>query len=127
MHILAVTAAVGGGLGATLRFYSGVLINSIAGSHFPYATLFVNVIGSFLIGFLMELPILKAADSAQLRVFLITGILGGFTTFSAFSLDVLKLLDAQQYAAAGLYILCSLVVSLVAIFVSVYIARGIFG
>jgi len=127
MYNLGVAVAAGGGLGAVLRFYSGHVINGMAGSHFPYSTIFVNIVGSFLIGFLMELPALKSADSVELRAFLITGILGGFTTFSAFSLDVLKLLDAQQYASAGLYILCSLVVSLVAIFTSVYIARGIFG
>lgn len=125
--ILGLAVVAGGGLGAFIRYYSGILINSLHSTHFPYSTLFVNVVGSFLIGFLMELPALKSADSLELRAFLVTGILGGFTTFSAFSLDVIKLIDSQQYSSAGLYVLSSLGVSLLAIFISVYIARGIFG
>jgi len=119
--------AIGGSLGAIMRYYAGVLMEFLVGNHFPYATLFVNVLGSFLIGILVEILALKFNNSMELRAFLITGCLGAFTTFSTFSLDILKLIDSQQYVQALSYVVASILLSLIAIFSAVYMARGFIG
>jgi len=114
--------ALGGGLGSVARHYAIAAF----GSGFPYGTLFVNVLGSFIIGALMETMALKWQVPLEMRAFLVTGFLGGFTTFSAFSLDVLKLVDTDQYMSAALYVLASVTLSLAAIFLAVHLIRGVF-
>lgn len=118
--ILAV--ALGGGLGSVARHYT---IAAFSGG-FPYGTLIVNVLGSFIIGALMEIMALKWQVSQEVRAFLVTGFLGGFTTFSAFSFDVLKLVETNQYLQAILYVFLSVALSLTAIFCAVYLIRGVF-
>ena len=100
--------ACGGGIGAFLRF---CLVQTVA---FPYGTLSVNVIGSFLMGLAFAYFTGRLGEVAPL--FLMAGILGGFTTFSAFSLDLLKLLDMGQFGFAFAYICGSVLGGLVAVF-----------
>ena len=100
--------ACGGGIGALLRF---CLVQTVA---FPYGTLSVNVIGSFLMGLAFAYFAGRLGEVAPL--FLMAGILGGFTTFSAFSLDLQKLLDMGQFGFAFAYICGSVLGGLVAVF-----------
>ncbi len=118
--------ALGGGLGSVTRHYAIIAAASRWGIAFPYGTLLVNVMGSFIIGALMETMAQKWQVSLEIRAFLVTGFLGGFTTFSAFSFDVLKLVDTDQYFPAALYVLLSVGLSLAAIFAAVYLIRGVF-
>ncbi|PCJ33518.1 MAG: fluoride efflux transporter CrcB [Alphaproteobacteria bacterium] len=111
--------AIGGALGASLRYL--VALNVA----FPLGTLAVNVIGSFLMGLMVIMLASKGLD--RFMPLVLTGMLGGFTTFSAFSLDTLQLYEAGRAGEAALYVLASVVLSLVAVFLAVWIARGIFG
>jgi fluoride exporter len=120
-----IAIAAGGGLGALARHYAAAGAMHLWGAAFPYGTLLVNVTGSFLIGLLMETMALKWQVSLEMRAFLVTGLLGGFTTFSAFSFDVLKLAETDQTLAALLYVFLSVALSLAAIFAAVSLARGI--
>src|ERR1700677_98810 len=109
--------AIGGGLGSVARHYAISAAASQWGQNFPYGTLIVNVIGSFVIGAIMETFALKFNPPPQeIRAFLVTGILGGFATFSSFSFDVLKLVDTNHYLPALLYVLLSVGLSLTAVF-----------
>jgi CrcB protein len=106
--------ALGGAIGSVLRY----LMVSAVGA--PWGTALVNVLGSFAIGALFV--VLDARTGWQL--FLMTGLLGGFTTFSAFSLDTLKLFEQGQPLQAALYVLASVVLSLIAVALGVALARG---
>ena len=92
MHLLYV--ALGGAIGAGGRHLVGLATLRLFGSSFPWGTLAVNVIGSFLIGVLIETLALKVSAPAGVRLFLATGVLGGFTTFSAFDLRVIRTSNA---------------------------------
>jgi len=107
--------ALGGALGAVLRYAVGLAVA------FPMGTLVVNVIGSLAIG----VAFVAFAQSTKSHPFVITGLLGGFTTFSAFSLDTLKLIEAGRIGAAGLYAGASVGASVLAVFAGVMLARGI--
>jgi CrcB protein len=101
--------ACGGALGACLRFIVGrVFETTWAASKFPIATLFVNIIGCFIIGVIAEISI-RSEVSPLLRLLLVTGILGGFTTFSAFGLETVALLRAGHIFLAGTYAVGSVV------------------
>lgn len=109
--------ALGGALGASLRYL-------IAGSvGFPYGTLTVNIIGSFIMGALFET--LEARGFGHLSPLVMTGVLGGFTTFSAFSLDVLRLIETGRGEEAVLYAGGSVTLSLAAVFAGVWMMRGV--
>jgi len=88
-----VLVAVGGALGAVLRYTIGLAITARATPGFPWNTLAVNVVGAFLIGLLMALPLGDGVPGAAWRLFLATGILGGFTTFSALSYESIALIE----------------------------------
>ncbi len=118
---------LGGGLGSLARFYALSAANTTFGDGFPYGTLLVNVVGSFIIGALMEVMAFKWQVSLEMRAFLVTGVLGGFTTFSAFSFDVLKLVDTGKAGAAAVYVAASVVLSLTAVFGAAFIVRGMVG
>lgn len=115
--------AVGGAFGATLRHFMNMLIGRIAGDGFPWHTMFINITGSFVMGLLISLMALRWNVSNEMRAFLTTGILGGYTTFSAFSLDFALLVERKTYLLAGAYALGSVVLSLVAIFAGLALAR----
>ncbi len=119
--------AIGGALGSLARHYTISAAANQWGQNFPYGTLIVNVIGSFVIGAIMETFALKFNPPPQeARAFLVTGILGGFTTFSSFSFDVLKLVDTNHYLPALVYVLLSVGLSLTAVFAAVHLMRGVF-
>lgn len=120
---LFLAAAAGGALGAGARFLVNVACAQLLGPAFPWATLTVNVVGSFLMGLVVGFSSLLLGGSAVLRTFLATGILGGFTTFSAFSLDSVELLERHQPALAGIYIAASVVISIAALWAGLTTAR----
>lgn len=109
--------AIGGAIGAVLRYLVTL------GVAFPFGTLAVNVVGSFVMGLMLVWLAARGLDRATPLV--MTGVLGGFTTFSAFSLDTLKLVEAGRLSAAGGYVAGSVILSLVAIFLAVWISRGV--
>ena len=116
--------AVGGGLGSLARHYLSTTIYSVTGGTFPWGILIVNVIGGFAMGLIVELSALKLNLAPELRAFLTTGILGGFTTFSAFSLDSALLIERGEWIGAGSYIVCSVVLSIVALFAALWLVRS---
>ncbi len=114
---------LGGAIGAILRHAMNVAIARIAGQEFPWHTMIINITGSFVMGVLISLMALRWNVSNELRAFLTTGILGGYTTFSAFSLDFALLVERKAYVLAGAYALGSVVISLTAIFAGMALAR----
>lgn len=104
---------LGGGIGSVLRYATALLVNS---KLFPYATLVVNIIGSFIIGVVFALTLREGVLSNNWKLFLATGICGGFTTFSAFSLENMGLLQSGKYGMAITYIGLSVVVGIAATF-----------
>lgn len=114
---------VGGGLGAGARYLSLVALAAWLGGGFPWGTLVVNVIGSFVMGLLAELGALAWQPSPVVKLFLTTGILGGFTTFSTFSLDVAVLMERQDWAGMAFYAIGSVVLSIGALFAAMALVR----
>jgi len=114
--------AIGGALGASARFLTGVAVLRLAGPGFPWATLIVNVLGSFAMGVLI---VVLAQGSNRFAPLLITGLLGGFTTFSAFSLDTLSLFERGQAGLASAYVVGSVGLSLLAIGAGLLMARSL--
>ncbi|MFO1089883.1 MAG: fluoride efflux transporter CrcB [Hyphomicrobiales bacterium] len=118
--------AVGGALGSVARYFVNVWAGRLLGPDFPYGTLTVNIVGSFVMGFLIAMMALKVQVSQEVRAFLTTGILGGFTTFSAFSLDFATLVERRSFELAGVYLVASVGVSLLAIFAGLKAGRMLF-
>jgi fluoride exporter len=104
--------AAGGALGSVCRYLVGVGAYRLLGHGFPWGTLAVNVAGSFAIGVFIELLALRFSGSPALRLAVATGFLGGFTTFSTFSLDTLALWERGQPALAAGYVAASVILSL---------------
>ena len=116
---------LGGGLGAALRHGVNKLSLAAFGPGVPAGTLIVNVVGSLAMGLLIGiLASAPGGTSQNLRLFLATGVLGGFTTFSAFSLDALTLWERGQPAAALAYVLASVILSLAAIAAGFFLSRS---
>lgn len=115
--------AIGGAAGSVCRYLFGALTLRTIGAAFPWNTLGVNIIGSLAIGFLAEAIIKGVSAPLDLRLLLITGFLGGFTTFSAFSLDVWLLYERGEVMSAALYVAASVVLSLLATGAGIAIAR----
>jgi CrcB protein len=122
--ILAV--GVGGGLGALMRHYLSSAIYDVTGTQFPWGILAVNILGGLLMGLVVELSALKFNLALEMRAFLTTGILGGLTTFSTFSLDSVLLLQKGQYLPAAAYMIGSVVLSIAALFAGLWIVRQVF-
>lgn len=114
--------ALGGAIGATGRYLTTIGMARLMGAGFPYGTLVVNVVGSFAIGLLFVWLIER--DAVRLAPLLMTGVLGGFTTFSAFSLDVLMLIERGDVTAAALYGAASVGLSLLAVAAGLALARS---
>lgn len=107
---------IGGGLGAALRHGVNRAAMTYLGAGFPYGTLFVNIAGGVLMGMLAELFLVKGGGSQEFRLFLTTGFLGGFTTFSAFSLDAALMWQRSDYVALGSYVTASVLFSIAGLF-----------
>ncbi|MCP5367358.1 MAG: fluoride efflux transporter CrcB [Hyphomicrobiales bacterium] len=118
-----ISVAAGGALGATARFLAMSAIGHFAGSGFPYATLAVNVVGSFVLGGLLEFMALVWSPVEAVRAFMVVGIMGAFTTFSTFSMDVYYLVERGQVVATAAYIVASVTVSIVAFVVGLHMMR----
>ncbi len=125
MNMLLAVAA-GGAIGATGRFLVGRLMLNLMGPGYPWGTLTVNIIGSFFIGLLIELLAVRFSLSQEWQAFLVIGILGGFTTFSAFSLEVGLMIEKNQFSAAVLYATGSVVLGLVALFAGIFAGKAIY-
>jgi fluoride exporter len=122
---LLLLAALGGGIGAGARHLVNVAFGRWLGPGFPWSTLAVNVIGSFLMGVLITSFALRFQGSLEARTLLATGILGGFTTFSAFSLDFANLAERGQWGLAASYAGGSVLASILALFVGLWWARAV--
>jgi CrcB protein len=118
-----IQVALGGAIGASLRYGANLGIGRLLGAAFPWHTLAVNVIGSALMGGLMV--ILAHRGQQQLAPFLMTGILGGFTTFSAFSMDTISLAQRGETALAAGYVLASVLFSLAAFVCAAAVTRSL--
>ena len=117
--------AVGGGLGSLARYYIAGLVQP-AGSLFNWGIFFVNISGGFVMGLIVEGSALKFNLSPELRSFLTVGILGGYTTFSTFSLDGALLLQRGEYVQAAGYVIGSVVLSILALFAGLWLVRTIY-
>ena len=115
--------ALGGAIGASLRYLTNVGARSLFGAGYPFGTLIVNILGSFLMGVLVV--VLAKRGGNHLVPFLMTGILGGFTTFSAFSLDTLTIWERGEPASACVYVAASVLLSLAAIVAGLALARSL--
>ena len=118
--------ALGGAAGAVGRYLVGVGASRFIGTGFPWGTLIVNVVGSFIMGALIAAIALRYSVSNEMRAFLTVGILGGFTTFSAFSLDFAVLMERKDYGLAMIYLGSSVGLSILALFVGLSITRTVF-
>ncbi|MCW2310170.1 fluoride efflux transporter CrcB [Rhodobium gokarnense] len=120
-HILLVF--LGGGTGAALRHLVNMASLKLAGPGFPFGTLTVNIVGSLLMGIFVELLALKFSANTDLRLLIATGFLGGFTTFSAFSLDAAVMMERGAMASAGFYVVLSVFASITGLFVGMMAIR----
>jgi fluoride exporter len=113
----------GGGLGATLRHLVNVTCARCIGTGFPYGTFIINISGSTVMGLIAGYLALKGEASQPWRLFLMTGILGGYTTFSAFSLDTALLYERGDIGLAAVYVLGSVVLSIAGLFAGLALVR----
>lgn len=120
-----ILVATGGALGSVLRYATGLAATRLLGAGFPWGTLTVNVTGSFVIGLFVELIARRFDASEPLRLLLVTGFLGGFTTFSAFSLDAAALIERGQFFLSAIYVLASVCLSLIAVFGGLALVRAL--
>ncbi|MCV2869333.1 fluoride efflux transporter CrcB [Defluviimonas sp. WL0002] len=119
-----IQVALGGAIGASARYMTNVAAMRLVGPGFPWGTVAVNVVGSFLMGAIVV--ILAHKDATRLAPFLMTGVLGGYTTFSAFSLDALTIWERGQTMISVAYVAASVVLSLAAIVAGMSATRWAF-
>jgi CrcB protein len=122
MIILAV--ALGGGVGAVIRFFVASTIQSAAWPGYPWGIFVVNITGGFAMGLIVELSALRMQLTPEMRAFLTTGVLGGYTTFSTFSLDSVLLIERGNYGSAAIYIVGSTLLSILALFAGLWLVRA---
>ena len=120
---LILAIAVGGALGSVLRYFMALGVQTASGRPFPFGTLSVNVLGSFMIGLLYVWLLERTVASAELRAFAFVGVLGGFTTFSAFSLETFNLIAQSAYGRALAYVALSVIVCISATWLGVALGR----
>ncbi|QKV18209.1 fluoride efflux transporter CrcB [Oricola thermophila] len=121
-HLLLV--ALGGGLGASARYLTSHALLRLAGPNFPFGTLSVNIFGSFLMGVLIAILSRRSGASMEIRSFLATGFLGGFTTFSAFSLDFVLMWERGDHWQSALYMATSVAFSILALVAGLALVRA---
>ncbi len=119
--------AAGGALGAVARFLVAGAVERWLGAEFPHGTLAVNVLGSFAMGVLIGVSAVAWSPSPELRAAIAIGLLGGFTTFSTFSLDVAALTGRGEWAPAGIYIMASVFLSIGGLFAGLRATRWALG
>jgi len=123
--ILAIAA--GGAFGAVSRHFVAAQIHHLFGNGFPWGILFVNVLGSFLMGALVETLALAWSPGQEVRALIVVGVLGAFTTFSTFSIDAVLLYERGRILAAGAYIGASVMLAVLAFFVGMRLLRVVLG
>ena len=121
--ILAIAA--GGALGALGRHFLAYHVNALIGHGFPWGILLCNVLGSFAMGVLVEASALVWSPSAELRAFLAVGVLGAFTTFSTFSLDIVLLIERGEMLKAALYVSASVLCGVIGLFAGLHLVRTV--
>lgn len=117
--------AIGGVFGCWARYFMTNLMQTLLGRDFPYATLSINVLGSFLMGFFFVLTLDRLMISPYVRVGVLTGFIGGFTTFSTFAMETLLLAEQGDSGKAVAYIVLSVVLGMAAAVGGAYIARNL--
>ena len=118
-----VAIAIGGAVGALGRHFVNVVIGSLLGTGFPWGTVTVNIVGSFLMGVLIHMLAVSWNVSPEMRALLTVGALGAFTTFSTFSLDVVTMYERDALLLVGVYVVVSVVASIGALLVGLRLAR----
>jgi CrcB protein len=118
---------IGGGIGSMLRHAANLIGASLFGLNIPAGTLFVNITGALAMGLLAGWFAFRGHSDQLTRLFLTTGIIGGFTTFSAFSLEAALLLERGQTVGATLYVIGSVVIAIAGIFAGIAIIRALVG
>ena len=112
-----------GGLGCIARYLTSGWVSQLLGRNLPYGTLVVNIIGSFLLGLLMVLGLRSAVFSPEIRLGLAVGFMGGFTTFSTFSYETLRMLEDGHFWQAGINIFLNVILCLLFALLGVLVAR----
>jgi len=120
-----IAIAIGGVLGCWARYAMTSLVQAIYGREFPYATLSINLLACFMMGFLFEETLDRLTISPVLRLGILTGFIGGFSTFSTFAMETLLLAEQGEPARGLLYVLVSIVFGLAAVTGGVYLARNL--
>lgn len=117
--------AAGGAIGALMRYGTYSLSLKLVGESFPWGTLVINILGCFLMGVAVSVFATIWTPPEAFRSFLIAGVLSSFTTFSAFSLDVIHLLEREQYLYMSIYYLSSVTLSILAILLAIMFVKGV--
>jgi len=117
--------AVGGAVGAVGRHGLASLAGALLGHGFPYGTLIVNVLGSFVLGLMIEASALAWSPSSEIRAMIVVGVLGAFTTFSTFSLDVVTMMTRGETAHALIYVGASVIASIGALWIGMAVLRSV--
>ena len=120
-----IAIAIGGAIGCWARYAQGNIVNSLLGESFPFGTLSINAIGSFLMGYLYFETQQYVALSTPLRVGVLTGFLGGYTTFSTYSLDFLLLAEHGELTRATLYFIASTLLGFGGVIAGAWVARAL--
>ena len=115
--------ALGGAIGASARYAVGIAVLHFGGGHFPWGTMIVNILGSLMLGVLAGAMAFAWSPSPELRAFVVVGLLGGFTTFSAFSMDVVLLAERGRLDLAAAYMAATVFVSVAAMFAGLRVMR----
>lgn len=118
---------IGAGIGGAVRHGTNIWVARLLGTHFPSHTLVINVVGSLAMGLVAGWFALKGGGVGHLRLFLATGILGGFTTFSAFSLDAVLLWERHEHMLAALYVGGSVAASIAGLLLGLWLMRALYG
>lgn len=116
---------LGAGLGGLMRHVMNAWVTALMGAGFPYGIMAINILGSTAMGLVAGWFAFRGAGLGDLRLFLATGILGGFTTFSAFSLDAALLIERGETVAAATYVVCSVVLSVIGLFLGLWFMRAV--
>lgn len=117
--------AAGGALGAVYRYFVGIAATKILGHGYPYGTFIVNILGSFLMGVFIAYTVKFLPTSMESRSFVTIGFLGAFTTFSAFSLELVNMIERGQIFNASVYASASVLLSISALFCGLFLIRNI--
>lgn len=115
--------ALGGGMGSVLRYLCNIIINKTYPNKTYLATLFVNILGCFIIGLLIGYFQKNQTESETLKLLLVTGFCGGFTTFSTFGLENFNLIQSQNYLLTLLYIMLSVIIGIAFVGIGIYLTK----